>query len=328
MLYGLTGTLNLADLHQRIPAVANQGALQAIAMMMLVALGIKAAVFPLFAWLPASYPAPPVVITAVFSGLLTKVGVYALIRLFTLVFPPETGFTHDLLLVIAVLTMVTGVLGAAAQTDIRRILSFHIVSQIGFLIMGLALATPLALAGAVFYTVHNIVAKANLFLVGGVVERTAGGPALARIGGLYRQAPLLAVLFLVPALALAGLPPLSGFWAKLMLIEAGLDLEAWLVVAAASVTGLLTLYSMTKIWTQGFWEPAPDGAPPLRSLDRAGPLLAPVIALALISVALGLFPATPIAIAERAATELLDPARYLAAVLGGTEFAGTEEAHP
>lgn len=328
LLYGLTGTLNLADLHQRLPAVGNQGAVGAIAMMMLVALGIKAAVFPLFAWLPASYHTPPVVIMAVFSGLLTKVGVYALIRLFTLVFPAGTGFTHDLLLVIAVATMVTGVLGAAAHYDIRRILAFHIVSQIGFLILGLALYTPLALAGAVFYTVHNIVAKANLFLVGGVVGRMTGDFALGRIGGLYRAAPLIALLFLIPALALAGLPPLSGFWAKLMLIQAGLELEDWLVVVAMSVTGLLTLYSMTKIWALGFWEPLPADAPPLRPLERGWPLLVPIVGLASISVGLGLFPAAPIEIAERAAVELLDPSGYLAAVAGGTDVAATSVGAP
>jgi len=319
LLYGMTGTLNLADLHHAVDGVENKGLLTVVAVLFMVAFGIKAAVFPLFFWLPASYHTPPVAISAVFAGLLTKVGVYAMMRMFTLVFTHDVAYTHGLLLVVAGLTMVTGVLGAAAQSDIRKILSFHIVSQIGYMIMGLALYTPLALVGAVFYLVHHIVVKANLFLVAGVAKRLTGSFELSDIGGLYRASPLLAVLFLIPAFSLAGFPPLSGFWAKFLLIKASLDIGSYAIAATALVVGLLTVYSMTKIWTEAFWKPHPDGAEPALSMldgrTRAA-LLLPIAALAAMTITIGFFPEPFVAFAERAAVQLMEPDEYIRAVTG------------
>nr|MCU0853756.1 Na+/H+ antiporter subunit D [Paracoccaceae bacterium] len=189
LLYGMTGTLNMADLSLAVREVENQGLLTVVAVMFMIAFGVKAAVFPLFFWLPAAYHTPAFSVSAVFAGLLTKVGVYALIRMFTLVFVADVAFTHTILLWVACLTMVVGVLGAAAQSDFRKILSFHIVSQIGYMILGLALFTPLAIVGAVFYLVHHIVVKANLFLVSGVAQRLTGSTDLGRIGGLYKSSP-------------------------------------------------------------------------------------------------------------------------------------------
>ncbi|NIA69762.1 Na+/H+ antiporter subunit D [Pelagibius litoralis] len=320
LLYGLTGTLNMADLHLAVREVENQGLLTVVAVLFMVAFGVKAAVFPLFFWLPASYHTPPVAVSAVFAGLLTKVGVYALIRMFTLVFTNDTDYTHGLLLGVAVLTMITGVLGAAAQSDFRKILSFHIVSQIGYMILGLALYTPLALVGAVFYLVHHIIVKANLFLISGIARRLTGSFELSAIGGLYKSSPLLAVLFLVPAFSLAGFPPLSGFWAKFLLVKASLEIEAYLVAAAALVVGLLTIFSMTKIWAEAFWKPHPAGtAPALADLGRSelAALLLPVVFLAGLTVVIGLFPQPFVAFAERSAGQLLDPTDYVRAVLGG-----------
>ena len=174
VLYGVAGTLNMADLALAVQRGTAPGLVTTLACLFLVAFGIKAAVFPLFFWLPASYHTPPVAVSALFAGLLTKVGVYALVRAFTLVFTGDTALTHGLILAVAVLTMVTGVLGAAAQFEFRRVLSFHIVSQIGYMVLGLGLFTPLALAGTVFYLIHHIVVKTNLFLVAGIVKRLGG----------------------------------------------------------------------------------------------------------------------------------------------------------
>jgi multicomponent Na+:H+ antiporter subunit D len=319
LLYGMTGTLNLADLALALRAAGNPGLETLIAMLFMVAFGMKAAVFPLFFWLPASYHTPAFAVSAVFAGLLTKVGVYALIRTFTLVFTGDQGFTHSILLWVACLTMAVGVIGAAAQSDFRKILSFHIISQIGYMVLGLALMTPLALMGAVFYLVHHIIVKANLFLVSGVAQKIAGDTLLSRIGGLYRTAPLLALLFLIPAFSLAGFPPLSGFWAKYVLVKASLDLGAWVVAGVALAVGLLTIYSMTKIWGEAFWKPHPDGRDPrLATLPPAArrALLAPVAALAFLTCVIGFFPAPFVALAERSAAQLLDPAAYVAAILG------------
>jgi multicomponent Na+:H+ antiporter subunit D len=316
LLYGMLGSLNLADLAEKLRTTAEPGLLTALAMLFLVAFGIKAAVFPLFFWLPASYHTPPVAVSAIFAGLLTKVGVYALIRVFTLLFVQEPHFTHTLILVISGLTMLSGVLGALAQNEFRRILAFHIISQIGYMIMGLALRSPLALAGSVFYIFHHIVVKTNLFLVSGAARRLSGTDELKRLGGLYRTRPGLALLFLVPALSLAGIPPLSGFWAKLTLIRAGLELEGWLIVPTALSVSLLTLVSMTKIWAEVFWKPTPPSEPPPLS-DRLSPAYwLPMVALAAVTVAIGLLPEPLFVLSLRAAEQLLDPAAYIGAVLG------------
>ncbi|MEX2963660.1 Na+/H+ antiporter subunit D [Microbulbifer sp. TYP-18] len=318
LLYGVCGTLNMADLHLQLAQVDNQMTTDLLRVLFICAFGIKAALFPLFFWLPASYHAPPLVVTAVFAGLLTKVGVYALIRTFTLIFPQGDGFGHQLLLATALATMLTGVLGAAAQNEFRKILSFHIVSQIGFIVLGLALNNPLALAGAIFYMVHNIVAKTNLFLISGTASRLTGSYELAQIGGLYRAAPLLATLFFIAAFSLAGFPPLSGFWAKFLLLKASLDQAAYWVTAVALITGALTLFSMSKIWAEGFWKNHPAG-----NCQGVGALgfgervqrLTPAIALALITLLLGLVPEPFIRFCLAAAQELLDPGDYLTAVL-------------
>lgn len=321
ILYGMTGTLNMADLARLLPESASPDTVTAVAMLFLAAFGIKAAVFPLFFWLPASYHTPPVSVSALFSGLLTKVGVYALIRMFTLLFTVDTGFTHTILLWIAGLTMLTGVLGAVAQNDMRRLLSFHIVSQIGYMIFGLALFTPFGLLAAVFFVLHNIFAKTNLFFVSGLIHRESGTFDIRGMGGLLKSHPGLSVLFLIPALALAGVPPLSGFWSKFMIADAGFQSGEYLVVGVSLFVGLLTLFSMSKIWMRAFQAPAkePDGEQsvdvPERSVHPAW-LYVPVVMLAGITVAMGLFAAPFHSFAASAANELMNPDIYIRAVLG------------
>jgi multicomponent Na+:H+ antiporter subunit D len=318
ILYGLVGTLNMADVARQLKTV-QPGLVTTLAMLFLVAFGIKAAIFPLFFWLPASYHTPPVAVSAIFAGLLTKVGVYALIRVFTLLFVQDVSYTHNLILIVAGLTMVTGVLGAAAQDEFRRILSFHIVSQIGYMLMGLALFTPLALAGSIFYIIHHIIVKTNLFLISGVVYRLSGTYDLKKLGGLYQSSPGIAMLFLVPALSLAGIPPLSGFWAKFTLVRAGLEVEQYAIVATALGVGLLTLFSMTKIWAEAFWKekPAAGDEDAARTNQTGLPLLLPIIILATVTVSIGLITEPVFRLASQAAEQLLNPADYIQAVLGG-----------
>jgi multicomponent Na+:H+ antiporter subunit D len=315
ILYGLVGTLNMADLAVKLPTVTPPGLVTTLAMLFLVAFGVKAAVFPLFFWLPASYHTPPVAVSAIFAGLLTKVGVYALIRVFTLLFVQHVGYTHTLILVIAGLTMLTGVLGAVAQNEFRRILSFHIVSQIGYMMMGLGLFTRLALAGSVFYIVHHIIVKTNLFLVSGVAYRLRGTFELKDLGGLYHAHPVLALLFLIPALSLAGMPPLSGFFAKLALLQAGLEMGQYVIVVVALAVGILTLVSMTKIWAEAFWKPAAD--PPASGIQSSRALLLPIATLATLTVLIGLAAGPLFALSLQTADQLLNPRDYIQAVLGG-----------
>lgn len=328
LLYGLTGTLNLADLALALPQVENQGLVSALAVLFLLAFGAKAAVFPLFFWLPAAYHTASAPVVAIFAALLTKVGVYAILRCFTLLFGGEMDLIGPIVGVLAALTMVTGVLGAASHFDIRRILSFHIISQIGYMLVGLAVATPLALAGSILYVLHHIVVKANLFLIAGAVRLAGGSYDLKRIGGLHRSAPLLALLFVVPALSLAGLPPLSGFWAKFVVIRSSLDAGHVALAVAALVVGALTLYSMLKIWNEAFWKPASplstEAAVRWRA-DTAGrtAMLIPVAALAGITLTIGLFAEPFVDFSLQAAEQMLARDAYIDAVLGPARSASS-----
>ncbi|MEF8823652.1 MAG: Na+/H+ antiporter subunit D [Desulfohalobiaceae bacterium] len=319
LLYGMTGTLNLADLHLAVQEVDNQALLTAVAAIFMTAFGIKAGLFPLFFWLPVSYHTPPAAVSAILAGLLTKVGVYALIRLFSLVFIVNVAYTHGVLLVAAVVTMFTGVLGAAAYSEFRRILSYHIISQVGYMVLGLALFSPLALAGAVFYLLHHMIVKANLFLVSGLSARICGTFELKKLGGLYGSNWFVALLFFIPAFSLAGFPPLSGFWAKLILVRAGLEIGAYGAAAAAVIVGLLTAYSMTKIWGEAFWKPSPEPHDAGLSRQIGGSdiwMLLPISGLACLTLIIGLLPGPFLQVAEQAAHELTHPQIYVNAVLG------------
>jgi multicomponent Na+:H+ antiporter subunit D len=272
LVYASTGTVNMAQLAGRLDDLPAGTALL-IQSMLLIAFGIKAAVFPLYAWLPDSYPTAPAPVTAVFAGLLTKVGVYAIIRTQTLLFPGDV--LDDLLLWAALATMLIGILGALAQTDIRRMLSFTLVSHIGYMVFGVGLGTVAGLGGAVFYVAHHIAIQTTLFLVAGLVERKGGSTSIERLGGLARLSPLLAVLYFVPALNLGGIPPLSGFIGKVGLLQAGVTHGGALaitLVAGGVVTSLLTLVAVTRVWTRAFWRPLPtpsDGGPAVEVAARA-----------------------------------------------------------
>jgi multicomponent Na+:H+ antiporter subunit D len=317
LLYGMVGTLNMADLALKVREVEEPAGITAIAMLLMVTFGIKAAMFPLFFWLPASYHTPPIPITAFFAGLLTKVGVYALIRVFTLIFVQETHFTHTFILVLSGLTMATGVLGAVAQNEFRRVLSFHIISQIGYMTLGLGFFTPLGLAGSIFYIMHHIIVKTNLFLVSGMAARLNGTYELKHMGGLAKAQPFLAILFFIPAMSLAGIPPLSGFFGKYALVRAGLAIDQYALVAVALAVGLCTMFSMTKIWNEAFWKDAPEGSEPAPALTLRVKLLGfgPIVAFATITLLIGVFAGPLWEIAERAAHQLMNPTEYIRAVL-------------
>jgi multicomponent Na+:H+ antiporter subunit D len=314
VLYGMVGTLNMADLAVKLDGLENKELVVSSAVLFLIAFGVKAGIFPFYFWLPSSYHVTPTPVAAVFAGLLTKVGVYSCMRVFTLVYAGHQDFIGSILLPLGVLTMITGVFGAASQFFIPRILSFHIISQIGYMIVGLAFFTQAALAATSFYVVHHILVKTNLFLIGGIVGRKLGTQALKKTGGLYRASPWLAVLFLIPALSLGGIPPLSGFFAKFALIHEGIALGEWVVVFFASAVGLLTLYSMIKIWNEAFWKNLPAGRS-VASSPVPWTMIAPAIGLAACTVAFGFFPGVFFAFAERAGEQLMNPAAYIEAVL-------------
>jgi len=317
LLYSATGTVNMAHLAQRLDELPS-GVRTAFAVLLLVVFGIKAAVFPLFFWLPDAYPTAPTPITAVFAGLLTKVGVYAIIRTQLLLFTDETR-PATLLLVVAAATMVIGVLGAIAQDDIRRILSFSIVSQIGYMVMGLGFFTVAGVAAVVYSMIHHIIIKSGLFLIGGLVDHSAGSSRLSQIGGMVRTTPFLAAMFLVSALSLAGIPPLSGFISKFALVQTGIAENHYLVIGVSLFVSLLTLFVVIRIWIGAFWSPPevenlPASVPVRRS---GGPFLmvAPTAALVVCSLVVAAAAGPIYSFSERAAHDLLDRQSYIKEVL-------------
>lgn len=255
LVYAKVGTLNLQDIAQKMPHLLSDHEQLLLAPFFVAAFGIKSAIFPLFFWLPDSYPTATPSISGLFAGILTKVGVYAFMRVIPLMFAGIFDLLSPLLIVLGILTMIIGVAAAATRKSIREILSFHIISQIGYMIFAFSLGTKAGLAAATFYLLHHIVAKANLFFIGGLFEQSFGSDRLEDQGGLLKSRPYLALLFIPPAMALAGMPPFSGFFAKLLVLQSGLEAKELIGTIAAVVVGFFTLYSMTKIWNATFWGP-------------------------------------------------------------------------
>ena len=330
MIYAATGTVNMADLAVKLGELPTDVQM-VLHVLLLVGFGIKAAVFPLSFWLPDSYPTAPAPVTAVFAGLLTKVGVYAMIRTETLLFPGE--HVNALLLVVAALTMVVGILGALAQTDIKRILSFILVSHIGYMIFGLGLATEAGLAATVYYVAHHITVQTALFLVTGLIENRAGTANIDRLGSLAKVSPFVSVLFLVPALNLGGIPPFSGFLGKVGLLRGGVEQAtplAYTLVGVSLLVSLLTLLVVVRVWTRAFWRRVEDVEHPPAQLvaayertvargERPRPLepglVLPTTALVGLTLVFTVAAGPLFALADEAATDMLDRSPYIAAVL-------------
>ncbi len=267
-IYGALGTVNIAQLAERMGELPQSTQL-VLHLMLLLAFSIKAAVFPLSFWLPDSYPTAPAPVTAVFAGLLTKVGVYAMIRTETQIF--RDNDVNTLLLIAALATMIVGVLGAVAQAELKRILSFTLVSHVGYLVFGLAIATPLALGATIYYMVHHIVVQTTLFLAIGLIERRAGSTSILKVKGLMRAAPVIAVLYFLPAINLGGLPPFSGFIGKFALFQAAAEVGTplmYTLIIGGIVTSLLTLYTLMRAWNLAFWREDDDNADETAVIDR------------------------------------------------------------
>lgn len=321
LLYGLTGTLNMADLSQRVPVVDNQPLVAVVAVLFLIAFGIKAAVFPLYFWLPASYHTLPISVTAVFAALMTKVGVYALLRTFTLIFPGEHSGINTTLLWLGLVTMILGIFGAMTHSDIRRILAFHVIGSIGFMLLGLGLGSVLAMGAAIFYMVHGILIKALLFMIAGIVGKLGGSFELSKLGGLYQERPGFAIVFLLAALSLVGVPPLSGFWAKVQIIDAGLHHDAGIIIAFVVLASLLTFIPLVRIWSEAFWKARPlddSGSLKIVTSASAAPTAfawVPVLGLSALMLLIGFMPGGIIVLSDAAAQGLLTPDAYLNSVL-------------
>jgi len=258
MIYAATGTVSLAHLTVRLAELPGEVQLL-LNLMLLIAFGVKAAVFPLGFWLPDAYPTAPAPVTAVFAGLLTKVGVYAIIVTQTQLFPQSQ--LNSALMVVAALTLLVGILGAISQLDIKRLLSFTLISHIGYLIFGVAISSEAGYAATYYYIAHHIIVQTTLFLAVGLLERQAGTTSLTELGGMLKAAPLIAILFFIPMLNLGGIPPFSGFIGKVALFSAAAEQPTtagyWLIGVGALVS-LLTLYALARAWSLAFWRDRSD----------------------------------------------------------------------
>lgn len=319
ILYGITGTLNMADLSGKIALVENQSIVNLTAIFFLLGFGIKSAVFPLYFWLPSSYHTPPSAVAATFGGLLTKLGLYAMFRVFTLIFEPN-DFMKTVFVVIAVLTIITGAFGAVIKSNIRRLFSYLIVCHIGFIIGGLGLYTHIAIIGAVYYLIHDIVIKTNLFLISGLIRQLRGTMDMERLGGLYDEYPKLSLLIAIVLFSLVGIPPLSGFWPKVYLVEGAIEVNNYLFIGGIILGSFVTLYVIAKLWSQVFWKAASEDIIiqdnfKLLNLQKKVLLVAPIALLAMCTLYIGLNAEMIINVSSRIAGELLDPALYIKAVM-------------
>lgn len=321
VIYGLAGTLNMADLAQLVPQLENRGLVEVAGILFLIAFGIKSAVFPLYFWLPASYHTPPAAVSSIFGGLLTKVGVYALIRIFSLIFLDDIFLDH-ILIAMAVLTLFSGGIGALVQKNLRKTFSYFIICHIGFMIAGLGVFTEVAIAGTVFYLIHDIIMKTNLFLISGLIYRIKGSQAIKKLGGFYEEHPKLSLLFILPFLSLIGIPPLSGFWPKISLLEGSFATENYAVVAAIIFGSLLTLIVVCKIWARIFWKPAEDIPAKKHFLYfekmttlKKVQMVAPVLLLTGVTLYIGFGAEHIQEVSSRISHELMNKQEYIEAVM-------------
>jgi multicomponent Na+:H+ antiporter subunit D len=314
-LYGMFGTLNMADIARKMQAADETRPLLTLTSLYLLAFAMKAAAFPVNFWLPASYHTPRIVVAALFGGLLTKVGIYALMRILVMLFPDQQTVMSGLIGALAMATMLLGIFGALAQSDIRRILGFVVISGIGIMLAGVALGGVRGLSGAIIYAVHSMIVMTALYLMAGLMRDRGGSYDLHSLAGLYRASPLLAALMLFLVLALAGLPPGSGLWPKVVLVQAALEQEAWMMAFVILLTGLLTTLALGRVFALAFWRDRPQEgaiAADVQGTLRAG--YGTLAALCLPLLVLGLYPDPLIGLADRAAAGLLDPSAYVESV--------------
>lgn len=322
ILYGLFGTLNMADLSGRIAQLENRSLVYVCALFFFVGFGIKSAVFPLYFWLPDSYHTPPSAVSAIFSGLLTKVGVYALIRVFTLLFTDDV-FIDTVLTGVGVLTIFSGGIGALVQTNIRKVFSYLIICHIGFMVVGLGLFNGLALSGMMFYLVHDILVKTNLFFVSGLIYKIKGSDDMRELGGMYKSHPMISLLLAIPLFSLVGIPPLSGFWPKISLILGAVEQGNYLVTGMLLFGSFITLFIIARLWAKVFWKSGDQLK--IRkdfvyfsdfSQTRRIFVIVPVVMLTVVSLYVGFGAEHINTLAERVAGELLDTKPYIQTVLG------------
>ncbi len=332
LIYGLLGTLNLADLSLKVAENISDPRIHTFALMLWIAFAIKAAIFPFYSWLPSSYHTPPIAVGAIFAGLLTKVGIYSMIRVFIFVFNPLPAWIYTLLVIISIITMMSGVLGAYVQSDFRRILAFSSVSQVGFMMLGIALQNEWAMAATILFMIHHGFVKSGLFITSGICGKSVGSFYMNRLGGFLDKSPLLGILFLTLAFSLIGVPFTSGFTVKIMLLKSCIMNKEWVAIFALLVVSFMTMLYMLKIWSEVFWKKLPldeDG-----KVSKSKPLetgmFIPVVIVLIFSLMIGIFGNVLSEVAIDTAKKIYDRDEYIQKVLRlnlkeGLSYTGSEK---
>ena len=313
-LYSVVGTLNMADISVKIAEVNQPGIITVIALLFLIVFGIKGSIFPLYFWLPGSYSAPPVPVLALFGALLTKVGIYAIMRTYTLFFVHDIGFTHEILMALSILTIIAGCIGALAYFDLKQIIIYNIVIAVGVILFGAAQMNEAGMSGAVFYLIHDMLIKGALFLLIGIIIYITGTSNLRKMGGLMKTHAPLGWFYLIAAFGLAGIPPLSGFVGKLLIVQGAFEAgNVWgsIIILASS---LVVLLSVMRIFIYAFWgEPKME----LPKTDRKAylRLMGPALVLVVLTIVYGVGTEWLVPFMTDATDVLLQPSIYIDAVL-------------
>lgn len=316
-LYSVVGTLNMADISVKIAEIGPSGIVTVIAVLFLIVFGIKGGIFPLFFWLPGSYAAPPVPVLALFGSLLTKVGVYAIMRTYTLFFTTDTGFTQELLMIVSILTIIVGCIGALAYFDVKQIIIYNIVIAVGVILFGASIMNKSGMMGSVFYLIHDILIKGALFLLIGIIISITGTTDLRKMGGLMKRYPVLAWSYLIAAFGLAGIPPLSGFIGKLLIVQGGFEYELLWQSIFILASSLIVLLSAIRIFIYAFW--GEEQGDHLMNAKTYRHLIAPTITLVGLTVLFGVGAEYLVPFMTDATTVLLDPSVYVDAVFRGVK---------
>ena len=308
-LYSVTGTLNFADIYLKLDNYdGNILIMTIVAVVFLFVFATKAGVVPFYFWLPGSYYAPPMPIIALFGALLTKVGVYAIARTYSLFFIGNSAFTHQMLLFLAILTIIVGAIGALAYTDMKKVIIYNILIAVGIILTGFSIMDQTAAVGAMYYLIHDIIIKAALFLLVGFIIYRTGKVDSERLGGLIGQHPLVGWAFFIAALSLAGVPPLSGFYGKLFIVQSAFENNHYITAIILLLSSLAVLYSLIKIFINVFWGEDMDFSK--LKLLKYDKLLVSSIGLVIVSVAFGLGADLLYPLFEMAAEAFYDPASY------------------
>ena len=318
-LYGTVGTLNMAHISVRVMEAGADPVITTVALIFLIVFSLKAGLL-LFFWLPGSYSVPPTAIAALFAALLTKVGIYALVRTFTLLFPNNPDVTHTALGIMAGLTIIAGCMGALAGRDVRTIASYNVLIGVGFIVAGLAIGTESALQGVTYYLMHDMVAKAMLFLAVGMMIYVTGETLIDKMSGLIRNYPLFGWLFFIVMCSLAGIPPLSGFLGKVLIGQGAIEGGNFILLGLGFLSSLIVLYSLLRIFLSSFFGET------IISLEDEKPLpkriVLPLALLAVCTIALGIGAEWMAPYVTDAAETLYTPSIYIDAVLDGEAWQG------